>query len=81
MVAGRKIERDDPGDAGAVGIDGDGIDGRTGRHIGGPHRRCGKRRNHDEAGRHKTIGNQSHWFPSPKGRLLDGDAKKSHHPW
>ena len=38
IVAGRKIERDDARDAGAIGIDGDGIDRRGGVEIGRPRR-------------------------------------------
>ncbi len=63
IVAGGKIERDDARDAGAVGIDGDGIDRRTGVDIGRPRRACGQRREHDEARRQKTVRNQSHGFP------------------
>ena len=37
ILAGRQIERDDPRDAGAIGIDGDGIDRRTGGHVRRPH--------------------------------------------
>ena len=63
VVAGGKVERDDARDAGAIGIDGDGIDGRGGIDIGRPRRHGGQRRNGDQAGRDKNIGNHSHEFP------------------
>ena len=63
VVAGRKVERDHARDAGAIGIDGDGIDGRGGLDIGRPRRHGGKAGKRDQAGRDKNVGNRSHEFP------------------
>ena len=60
VVAGRKIERDNARDAGAIGIDGDGIDRRGGVHVSRPRLCGGKCRQHHKAGRYKTFGNHSH---------------------
>ena len=59
-VARGQIECNDARDAGAIGIDGDGLDRRIGVNIGRPRRHCGKRGNDDHAGRDETVRNRSH---------------------
>src|SRR4029079_11808361 len=63
ILARRQIERDDPRDARAIGIDGDGIDRRAGGHVSRPHLTRAERREQDEAGRRKNVRNQSHGYP------------------
>jgi hypothetical protein len=66
ILARRQIERDDPRDARAIGIDGDGIDRRVGGHLRRAHRAGDKRREHGEARRQKNVRNQSHGYsPEP----------------
>ena len=66
VVAARNVKRDDARNAGAVGIDGDGIDRRRGVDIGGLRRHGGKCGNNGEARRDETVRNRSHGFPSGK---------------
>ena len=63
ILARRQIERDDPRDACAIGIDGDGIDRRAGGHVSRPHLTRAERREQDEARRRKNVRNQSHGYP------------------
>ena len=66
IVAGGQIDRDQARDAGAIGIDGDGIDRRYRIDIVRTRRHRGKRGQHHQARGGKTVCKQSHQFPSPQ---------------
>src|SRR5258708_37875320 len=60
VVTGWNVDIDGAGDAGAIRIDGDGIDCRCRVDIGRLGRHCGKGRKKHEARRYKAILNTTH---------------------
>jgi hypothetical protein len=69
VVAGRQIQRDDAGDARAIGIDGHGIDLRGRIEIGRMQRPGNQRTRQHQAGGHKIIRNPTHDIPPEKRRM------------
>ncbi len=75
VVSGRQVQRDDAGDARAIGIDRHSIDLRGRIEIGRMQRPGNQRTDQHQAGGHKTIRNPSHHIPPGRHRIARDERR------